>query len=407
MMRRFLSAVLFVAIASCALAQDWPQFLGPRRNGTYSGTSIAKTWPVEGPPVRWQRKIGAGFSGSVVAAGKLILFHRIEDKETVECLDADKATSLWSNSYPTHYRDDFGFDEGPRATPAIADGRVYTYGAEGVLSCWNLADGKKLWTIDAKKEYGAPKGFFGIACSPLVEGESVLLNIGGRDGAGVVGFDKATGKVHWKATEQEASYSSPVAADVHGKRYAFFLTREGLVILSPASGQVAAGFPWRPPINASVSAATPLVIDDYVFLSTSYDRGAILLQFDGKQLKQIWSGDEQLSNHYATSVYHDGHLYGFHGRQEQGCDLRCVEFKTGKVKWSQDQFGAGTLTLVNDELFVLSEKGELVRAPATPTAFKPTGRAQILSFQVRAYPAIANGRLYARSRDRLVCADLR
>jgi len=162
---------------------------------------------------------------------------------------------------------------------------------------------------------------------------------------------------------------------------------------------------WRPPINASVSAAMPLVIDDYIFLSTSYDRGAVLLQFNGKSLKQIWSGDDQLSNHYATSVYSDGHLYGFHGRQEQGCDLRCVELKTGKVKWSQDQFGAGTVTLVNNELFVLSEKGELVRAPATPSGFKPSARAQILSFQVRAYPAIANGRLYARSKDRLVCAD--
>ncbi|HMC28417.1 MAG TPA: PQQ-binding-like beta-propeller repeat protein, partial [Verrucomicrobiae bacterium] len=247
MMRRFLSAVLFVSIANCALAQDWPQFLGPRRNGTYSGTNIAKTWPAEGPPIRWQRKIGAGFSGPVVAAGKLILFHRTDDKETVECLDADKATSLWSSSYPSHYRDDFGFDEGPRATPAIADGRVYTYGAEGLVSCWNLADGKKLWSVDGKKEYGAPKGFFGIACSPLVEGDSVLLNIGARDGAGIVAFDKATGKVRWKATDQEASYSSPVAADVHGNPYAFFLTREGLVILSPGSGQVAAQFPWRPP----------------------------------------------------------------------------------------------------------------------------------------------------------------
>src|SRR5207249_4785033 len=159
------------------------------------------------------RKIGAGFSGPVVAAGKLILFHRIDDKETVECLDAEKGMRLWSSSYPTHYRDDFGFDEGPRATPAIAEGRVYTYGAEGVVSCWNLADGKKLWSVDGNKEYGAPKGFFGIACSPLVEGDSVLLNIGGRDGAGIVAFDKATGKVRWKATDQEASYSSPVAAD--------------------------------------------------------------------------------------------------------------------------------------------------------------------------------------------------
>src|SRR2546425_1368676 len=398
---------LFLSLPVAGWCSDWPQFLGPTRKAVYPAADLADSWPKDGPQILWDGKVGQGFSGPAVASGKLILFHRLENKEIIECLAAETGKELWKSDYPTAYRDDFGFDEGPRATPAIADGRVYTYGAEGVVSCWNLADGKKLWTVDAKKEYGAPKGFFGIACSPIVEGNSVLLNVGGQDGAGIVAFDKATGKQRWKATDQEASYSSPAVADVHGKRYAFFLTRAGLVILSPGSGDVAAEFPWRPPIHASVSAATPLIVEDYVFLSTSYDRGAVVLQFDGKKLKQIWSGDDQLSNHYATSVYHDGHLYGFHGRQEQGCDLRCIELKTGKVKWSQDQFGAGTVTLVNDELFVLSEKGELVRAAATPTAFKPSARAQILSFQVRAYPAIANGRLYARSKDRLLCVDLR
>src|SRR5436190_3936083 len=147
------------------LAADWPQFLGPTRNGVYTGTELAQTWPKEGPPVVWQMKVGQGFSGPVVAEGKLILFHRLEDKETIQCLDSKTGKLLWSFDYPTAYRDDFGFDEGPRATPAIADGRAYTYGAEGVLTCLEIATGKRLWSIDCKKDFHAPKGFFGIACS--------------------------------------------------------------------------------------------------------------------------------------------------------------------------------------------------------------------------------------------------
>src|SRR5437762_4469729 len=226
---------LFAAVlTSSILASDWPQFLGPTRNGVYGGTALPEAWPKEGPPVVWQKKVGQGFSGPVVASGKLILFHRLEDKETVECFDGSTGKRHWSFDYPTGYHDDFGFDEGPRATPAIADGRVYTYGAEGALHCLDLASGKSLWTVDARTEFHAPKGFFGIACSPLVEGNAVLLNVGGRDGSGIVAFDKTNGKILWKATDDEASYSSPVATTINSRRYAFFFTRAGLVAAAPA-----------------------------------------------------------------------------------------------------------------------------------------------------------------------------
>ena len=399
----FIATLLLTVAAS--RAQDWPQFLGPTRNGVYKGTNIAASWPKEGPPISWQKKIGAGFSGPAVVKGKLILFHRVGDNETVQCFDANDGKEIWTASYPTHYRDDFGFDEGPRATPAISASRIFTFGAEGTLSCWNLADGTKQWSIATQKEFGAPKGFFGMACSPLLEGDLLLMNLGGS--GGIVAFEQTTGKVRWKSANHEPSYSSPVAAAVRGQRYIFFVTRAGLVALKPDSGKVAAEFEWHPPISASVNAATPLVVDDYIFVSTSYGRGAVLLKFDGKSFTKIWAADDVLSNHYATSVYRDGYLYGFDGRQEEGCNLRCIDFKTGAVKWSEDHFGAGTVTLVNDELFILTEKGELLRAPATPTQFKPSARAQILPFTVRAYPAIADGRLYARSKDRLICVDLR
>ena len=228
-------------------ATDWPQFLGPTRNGVYPGNDLAETWPAEGPPVVWRKSIGQGFSSPVVAHQKLILFHRVNDRETVECLDAKTGKQLWLFDYPTAYRDDFGFDEGPRAAPTIADGRVYTFGAEGMLHCLDFATGKKIWSVNAKKEFAAPKGFFGIVCSPLIESNAVLLNIGGADGAGIVAFDQNTGKVLWRATDDAASYSSPIAVTVNGRRYFFFFTQTGLVALDPASGKIQFQYSWHPP----------------------------------------------------------------------------------------------------------------------------------------------------------------
>jgi outer membrane protein assembly factor BamB len=392
-----------------ASASDWPQFLGPTRNGVYAGPALAASWPKDGPRVVWQRKVGWGFSGPAIASGKLILFHRIDEKETVECLDAKTGQALWSFDYPTAYRDDFGFDEGPRATPAIADDHVYTYGAEGVLTCLDLASGKKVWGLDAKKELHAPKGFFGIACSPLVEANAVILNIGG-DGGGIVAFDKGAGKILWKATNDQPSYSSPVAATINNRRYLFVLTLANFVALDPSNGKVLFQYPFRPPIRSSVTAAAPVVVDDQVFLSASYGLGAVLLKITSEGPKKIWSGDDILSNHYATSICLNGFLYGIHGRTDPGFEpaasLRCVELKTGKVRWQQNDFGAATLTLAGDQLLILSERGELFRAAATPSSFRLSDRVQVLPTQVRAYPALANGLFYARSKDKLVCVDL-
>ena len=392
-------------------AEDWPQFLGPARNGAITETNLAPSWPKEGPPALWHREVGPGFSGPVVSGGKLILFHRMDDKETVECLDAGTGKELWKADYPTRYRDDFGFDEGPRATPSIDGPRVFTFGAEGMLTCWELASGKKIWSADTKARFNSAKGFFGVASSPLVEGSAVILNIGGRNGAGIVAFDRMTGSVLWKATDDEASYSSPVSATIGGKRRVLVITRAALVALDPTDGKLLFRHPWRPPMHASVSAAAPLVVDDLVFISASYGTGATLLRFKESGPEKIWSGDEALSSHYATSVHHQGFLYGFDGRADPGMQaessFRCVELKTGKVRWSESSLKAGIVTLANDQLLILTEKSELVRAPATPSGFKPTNRAQILPFVVRAHPALANGLFYARSTDKLVCLDLR
>ena len=173
----------------------------------------------------------------VIFGGKLILFHRLGASETVDCLDAKTGAKVWSYAYPTTYRDDFGFDEGPRSAPVVAGGAVYTFGAQGVLSAIDFATGKKRWAVETNVVFKVRKGWFGAAGSPLVDGNRVIVHVGGP-GAGIVAFDAQTGNVLWKATDDEASYSSPSIATIGGARHAFFLTRAGLVDLDPANGQV-------------------------------------------------------------------------------------------------------------------------------------------------------------------------
>ena len=401
--------VLILLLLTCAGAQgeDWPQFLGPARNGVYSGPDIPVSWPKSGPPLLWKIDVGQGFSGPVVARGRVILFHRRENRAIVDSLDALTGKPAWSVDYPTDYRDDFGFDEGPRATPAIAGERIYTFGAEGVLQALDFSTGKRIWMLDIRQKFGAPKGFFGAACSPLVEDGRVLMNAGGPNGAGVAAFDAASGKVLWTATSDEAGYSAPVAATIAGARHALFWTRSNLVDVDPAIGKVRFQFPWRSRSHASANAALPVVVGNLVFLSASYGTGATLLQIDGSAVKQLWASDDALSSHYATSVYRDGYLYGYHGRQEYGQSLRCIEMKTGKVLWNVDGFGAGTVTLAGSNLLLIRENGEMAIAPASPKEFRPLARAQLLPATVRAYPALAAGKLYMRNERTLACFSLR
>jgi outer membrane protein assembly factor BamB len=404
-------AVLLALAAAPVIATDWPQFLGPQRDGTYAGPPLAETWGASGPKVVWRKQVGQAFAGPAVVQNRVLLFHRVGNEEVLESLDARTGAAVWRYAYATNYRDDFGFDEGPRAVPVVADGIVYTFGAQGQLHAVDLAKGTRVWSEDTMKRFNVPKGYFGAAGSPLVEGGRVIANIGGGSvsggGAGIVAFEARTGKVVWTATEDDASYSSGMAATIGGRRSAVFLTRDNLIGLDPATGAIHFQRRWRARNAASVNAATPLVVGDSIFVSAEYGPGAGVLRVEGSKLVDLWASDEVLSNHYATSVYHGGYLYGFHGRQEFGPSLRAVDFKTGAVKWNQDQFRAGSITLAGDKLLVIRESGEMILAPASPQAFKPIARAQILPGVVRPLPAVADGFVYVRNDNTLVCLDLR
>ncbi|HMF18433.1 MAG TPA: PQQ-binding-like beta-propeller repeat protein [Gemmataceae bacterium] len=398
--------VIFLFALTQAAAGDWPQFLGRDRNGISKETGLVDTFPRSGPPQVWKKEVGEGFSGPVVAGERLILFHRVGNEEVVECLNAGSGKGVWKFAYPTNYQDQLGKGDGPRSTPVIAGKNVITLGAEGMLHCIDIEKGKKIWARNIIKDYSVPQSYFGVGTSPLVEGKLVLVNVGGK-GAGIVAFALDSGKEIWKATGDGASYSSPVATTIAGTRLAVFFTRQGAVILDPLTGKVIFQKRWRARYDASVNAATPLVIGDRVFLSASYETGALLLRLKKDGADVLWSNDNSMSNHYNTCVHQDGHLYGIDGRQERGPSLRCIDLKAGKVMWDEAGFGCANLILAEGKLIALTEKGDLVLAAATPAAYREKARARILEDgPCRAQMALANGLLYARDQKTLACWKL-
>jgi outer membrane protein assembly factor BamB len=404
---RLITALLLSGLSSVAAA-DWPQFLGPDRNNMTPAPTPTKAWPKSGPPKAWEHRVGTGWSGPVVQDGRVIIFHRQEGREIVDCLATDTGKSLWQFTAPTAYVDGFGFDNGPRSTPAIANGNVYLFGADGNLHCLKLSDGRKLWSTNLLKTLDASKGFFGLACSPLIHGNSVLLNIGAPDGAGIVAINAATGRLNWKSISDEASYASPVLQTFTGTKRALFLTRENLVSLDPLVGKPHWQMKFSPAMQASVSASVPVVSGHTVFTTASYGAGAIALEVNKNGFDQVWANDSSLSCQYHTPVLKGGYLYGFHGRLDTGPrpEFRCVELKTGAVKWKQPRVDAGAIIQTASEALIVTVNGGLLRGRLSPSGFTETGRTQILGFEVRAHPAFADSKLFARDKNKLVAIDL-
>lgn len=389
-------------------ADDWPQFLGPNRDGVSKEKRIVDELSADGPPVVWRRNVGHGFSGPVVAGKKLILFHEVDQQDLVECIDVETGKAIWKEGTATEFQGGMNRDPGPRATPTIAGEHLYTFSPVGVLQCRALSTGKLVWQREVNKDYEVPDGYFGVSSSPLVEGKLLLVNVGSPKDAGLAAFDLATGKTVWTATKDEASYASPVAATIRGERLAFFFARTGLHCVEPATGKERFFLRWRARMNASVNAATPLAIGDQVFLTSSYQTGAILLRVKGDSYEKLWSGDDVMSSQYNTSVYSDGYLYGIDGRADfRDAKLRCVELATGKVAWSSDQIGCASIILVDGKLLLFDESGTLHLVRATPKGFEPLGKAALLKGVCRAHPALADGQFYARNQNELVRVNLK
>jgi outer membrane protein assembly factor BamB len=361
--------------------------------------------PKEGWPLRWKAAVGEGFSGPVVVSNCVYLFHRSEGQEVLSAYLATDGSLKWKQALPTSYSAQFGGTEGPSATPAADHQRVFALGASGKLRAVSATDGRLLWQVDCAERFGAESGFFGFGSSPLLLGDRLIVQVGGPE-ACVVAFAVSDGRVLWKAGTDEAGYGSPVPRTRAGRQEVLCFHRAGLLLLDPANGVELARFPWRARMHASVNAATPLAVGDGIFLTSSYGAGAVLLKPDGKTFRSAWSGDESLSSHFATPVLVDGFLYGFHGRQESGCDFRCIEASSGKVRWSLERAGSGSVLAAGRKLLLLMESGEVRVLEANPEKPIEKGRFQAGGSGARALPALALGRFFFRDRAHLLCLEI-
>lgn len=391
-----------------AIGADWPQYLGPSRNGATDEPVSKQPWPRQGLDRLWSVPVGGGYAGPAVVEDRLYILHRIEDSERLECRTIEDGSVVWSSSDPTSYRDEFGFDDGPRATPTIDGNGVFTLSADGTARKYDRETGAKIWEVDFGDQFKARKGYFGFASSPLVMDETVIYQAGGSGDAGIVGLCSKTGDTRWTATDHAAGYSSPTYYSRGDEKHAVCLTREGLVVLDPETGEIESNRPWRSRMRVSVSASTPIVWNDTVFVSASYGAGAALFSLESQDPKPIWSGKDILSTHYATAVEKDGYVFGLDGRVDHpgSLSIRCVSLESGSVEWKRPIRSGASILRADDSLLLLLEDGELQQWDTSPRGPRLRNRDQILGAECRAIPALSNGVFYARDKSRLIAVRI-
>jgi outer membrane protein assembly factor BamB len=405
------SCLVVVAIVLCgatAEAGDWPQILGPHRDGRAEGESLADSWPAAGPKTVWERPVGRGYAGVAVVGDRGVLFHRVENEELIQAFDVRTGKFSWKFAIPTSYVSGISPDDGPRCVPVIHGDRVIAFGAQGNLACVRLADGAKTWTVDTHAEFRAGEGYFGAGSSPIVEGDKVIVNVGGaKSGAGIVAFSLESGQLVWKATREDASYSSPVAVTVHGVRHLIVETRLKTVSLNSDNGAIRFEVPFgmRGP---TVNGANPTVFGDRLFLTASYGIGAVFAKIGDTSAEKLWDSNDLISSQYATCIAEGGLLYGIHGRDDQGqASLRCIDPEKQKILWQKDDFGYATVLFADGKLLVQKTDGTFVLVKASPSQYTELASAQIFNTKTFALPALASGRLYVRDDRTLKCLDLR
>ena len=405
-MRSFL-ALCFGLVVSCqAIAADWPQFLGINRDSTSPETVVA--WKGKLKEL-WSKPVGEAHSSPVVAKGVVFAFYKPakRDADALAAFDAKTGEVLWEASYD---RDKFQplFGEGPRGTPTVDGDRVYTLGNTGVLACWDAKKkGEVVWRVDTLKEFKAKNLRFGVSTSPTVVGEHVVIMVGGK-GAGIVGFDKATGKVAWQSGEDTPSYASPITVGSGDQSELIFLTNSHVRSLKATDGAEIWKFTFTDALLES--STTPVKVDD-LYIAGSVMSGSVGIKIgvkDGKPLpERVWKNDK-LTCYFSTPVAVGEYLYMVNGKASltnASIVLRCVEAKTGKIVWEKPNVGKYHAALVktgDNKLLFLDDAGNLMLLEPNEKDYKELARAKVCG-ETWAHPALCDGKLYLRDDKKLIC----
>jgi len=392
---RNVSIILVVMSESWAAAADWPNFRGPGMANITSEKGFMTTWSAP-PKVVWESPVGSAFSAFAIVGDRAFTCGTKDKQQVLYCFDAKTGKPVWERPFEAELRERQGGD-GTRATPTVHDGRVYVLGAIGTLICVDAARGDEIW----RKQF-SHKPNWGYSGSVLIEGDLAIASGGGSDG-GMVAFDRKTGRQVWRCGDDPAGYGSPFPFDFKGRRYVFCLLAKVGLVAEPATGREVLRIPWT--TDYDVNATTPLYHEGHLFLSTGYDTGCALFKLGGEgdrlTATEVWRNKALLTK-FTSCVLKDGFIYG--GDQR---NTFCVEFMTGKERWSANRLANASVLLAGDQLIVLSEKGRLMIAPPSPDGFQPTAEADVLSGRCWTTPVLAGGLLYVRNLEKAVCVDLR
>jgi outer membrane protein assembly factor BamB len=400
------------AAAGCLVADagEWPQYRGPHGDGI--STETISSWPAGGPKRAWKTETPAGFSSFVVDSGRVytIVTRTVGGAPIAMCvaLDANTGKEIWAApTGPANFPGgaDAGAEgnnggDGPRSTPAVSDGRVFIYSADMTLHCLDAASGKSVWKKDIAKEFNGKNISWKSALSPVADGEAIYIAGGGAD-ASMLALKAATGDVIWKTGDERMTHATPVVATILGVKQVIFMMQSGMVSVGAQSGKVLWKFPFP---YRTATGCSPVVSGDIVFCSAGYGIGAAACQLSksGENFgaKEIWRvrGDNPLGDLWSTPVQKDGFLYGMISYKKFASGpLKCVDLKTGTVKWEQAGFGSGNVILAGAKLVALSDDGQVVLAAADPSAYKELGRTKAIAGKCWSTPALSDGRLFVRS----------
>jgi outer membrane protein assembly factor BamB len=425
-MRLVAFAALLTTITS-ARGDDWPHWRGPTRDGVWHEKGLIDKFAGAEVPIRWRVPVGSGYSGPTVYQGRVYLTDRIVEptqKERVLCFEQETGKTVWQHEYDCQYR--VGYPAGPRASVVCDEGRAFALGTMGDLHVFDAADGKLLWKHDLNAEYKIEMPIWGIAASPLVVGDLVIIQVGGAD-ACLVAFDKKTGKERWQALGDRASYAAPILVQQGGKPVVVCMTGENVVGLDPASGNVYWSQPFGPE-KMPIGISTPIVDDNGRLFMTSFYDGSLMLKLDDSAApgaEKLWRRkglDEKrtdaLHSIISTPLFLGDHIYGVDSYGE----LRCLDAKTGDRLW-EDLTATPTARwstihfVVNaDRVWMFNERGELIIAKLSPSGYEEISRAKLIApttEQLRqrggvcwSHPAFAGRSVFARSDVELVCGNL-
>lgn len=380
---------------------EWPQWRGPNRDGISQETGLLKTWPASGPKVLWKASSGEGYSGISVVNGRAYTMLGQGNDELLVCYDAATGKEIWRFTIDSQFYNDQG--NGPRSTPTVDGNLVFVQGAQSMLSAVRADNGQKVWSVDLKKNYGARIPTWGVSTSPLVEGDLLLVDVGGKSDYSICAFNKATGKLVWNSQTDTPGYSAAIAVNANGQRQAIFFTGTAAVSVSPKDGKMFWRYPWQ--TSYDVNAATPIFIpNDKVYISSGYGVGAAVLRIQGSNgalsVEPVWR-NRVMKNHFSSSILHQGHIYGF-----DDAILACIDANTGEQKWQQRGFQKGSLIFADGHLIILGERGKLALVEATPAGYSEKAAAEVLRGKCWTMPTLSGGKLYVRNQSEMLCLDM-